>query len=70
MTVISQADEMLTTKQAAAMLGVSRWWLERRRSVIGGGPRWFKVGDKAVYKRRDVDNFLEKCVRNGNGKAA
>lgn len=53
------ADPILTTGQAAQMLGrppaTLRWWRH-----TGEGPRSFKMGKKAVaYKTSDVLSWLE-----------
>jgi excisionase family DNA binding protein len=51
-------NAMLTTGQAAEYLGLSRATLEAWR-CRGGGPRFCKVGNKAVrYPQECLDSFL------------
>ena len=52
-------DELLTTIETAAWLGVSRQWLEIGRSKQWG-PSFVRIGPRHIrYKRSDVIRFLE-----------
>ncbi len=55
------AEELLTTKQAAAFLKVSPKTLERMR-VEGGGPVFVKVGRLVRYRRSDLLAFIDSNV--------
>jgi len=49
----------LTTKQAAARLGMSYQWMEMRR-VCGGGPRFARIARNAIrYDVEDLDAWVE-----------
>ena len=51
-------DDLLTTKQVAAWLGVSYQWLEAGRTR-GYGPRFFRHSYKHVrYRRADVLEYI------------
>ena len=50
---------MLTTTQAADVLGLSPRTLEQLR-VKGGGPEYFALGKRAIrYRRRALENWLD-----------
>lgn len=49
--------ELLNTKSASALLGVSKSYLDKKR-VAGGGPKFFKVGRRVLYDRRDLELWL------------
>jgi predicted DNA-binding transcriptional regulator AlpA len=51
--------EHLSTKEAAAIIGVSEWWLYQRRSEIGTGPDFFRVGRNILYRKNDVERWME-----------
>ena len=52
-------DELLTTEETAAWLGVSRQWLEIGRSKKWG-PAYVRIGPRHIrYKRSDVILFLQ-----------
>ena len=53
---------LLTTKEAAAVLGVCTRTLERWR-VTGEGPRFRKIGHWVRYAPSDLDEWLKKCTR-------
>ena len=55
-------NDLLTTEEAAAHVGVSPRTLERYR-VTGAGPRFLKVGRKVLYRLADLDAWLESRVR-------
>ena len=55
-------SKMLDTVAAAARVGVKPNTLEKLR-VVGGGPRYFKVGKSVRYKLEDIDLWLnERCA--------
>ncbi len=50
---------MLTTMQAAGVLGLSHRTLEQLR-VKGGGPEYFALGKRAIrYRRHAPENWLD-----------
>ena len=56
-------DALITTKQAAALLGVSVAFLERDRWA-GAKIPFVKVGGRAVrYRRADLDAFIASRTR-------
>jgi len=67
------AINLLTTKEAAKYLGVSKAFLERDRWA-GARIPFIKVGSRAVrYRLSDLDAFLDRQVRQStsdNGRAA
>ena len=54
---------LLTTNQAAAVLGVSSRTLERLR-VSGGGPKFRKIGRWVRYVPSDLDAWLDSRTRD------
>jgi hypothetical protein len=55
----SNAENYLTTQQAAARLGVSTSWLEKLR-VRGDGPPYYKVSQRRVlYGIGDLTTWME-----------
>jgi predicted DNA-binding transcriptional regulator AlpA len=58
------ADELLSTMQLAALLGVSTQWLEIGRSR-GYGPPFKTLGPRMIrYRRGDVRAWLESRSRH------
>ena len=56
-------DNLLTTKQAALILGVSIAFLERDRWA-GARIPYIQIGDRAVrYRMRDLMKFIESRTR-------
>jgi len=56
-------DNLLTTKQAAPILGVSKAFLERDRWA-GAKVPYIKVGSRAVrYRMSDLMNYIESRMR-------
>ncbi len=53
--------ELLTVAEVAAMtrlsVGTLRWW----RSAGAGGPASFKLGRRVLYRRADVEKWLEEA---------
>jgi excisionase family DNA binding protein len=66
-------SELLTTKEAAGVLKVSKNYLEQLR-VSGGGPRYYKLSAQQVrYRSGDLDEWIQSCARqstSGEGRAA
>lgn len=58
----AQVADRLTAPQAATYLGVAVATLARHRSE-GRGPRYLRLGNRIFYRRRDLDAYLEACVR-------
>lgn len=53
---------LLTSKQAAEIVGFSHRTLSKRR-YLGLPPAYLKVGHKVFYDRQKLDDFLESCIR-------
>lgn len=55
-------DFLLRERDAAELLGVSHYLLQRWR-CYGGGPKWIRVGGKrgrlVRYRRRDIEAFID-----------
>ena len=47
----------LTTKEVAAILRKSEWWVKMLR-IKGGGPTYYKLGRNVVYRRDDLDKWI------------
>ena len=63
-------DDLLTTKQVAAWLGVSYQWLEVGRTR-GYGPRFFRLSYKHLrYRRADVLAYIEANTFNSTKEYA
>lgn len=60
------AQALLPTDDAAQFLGVAtgtmRWWRHK-----GVGPKSFKVGGKVMYKRADLQAYLDAQYANAVG---
>ena len=48
----------VSTKEAAAFLGLSRSWLEAMR-LRDDGPAFYKLGRRVVYSIGDLDTWAE-----------
>lgn len=56
-------DKLLTTPQAANVLGVSIAFLERDRWA-GARVPFIKIGSRAVrYRMQDLEGYIESCIR-------
>jgi excisionase family DNA binding protein len=57
-----QADALLTPKEAAEHLRVSKSYLDKLR-VYGGGPKFLRLGKrKILYRKSDLDRWAtERC---------
>jgi predicted DNA-binding transcriptional regulator AlpA len=53
-----EVEGFLTIKEAAGLLGKSRWTLNLWR-VKKIGPPWYKVGGSVYYKRADILTWIE-----------
>ncbi len=60
--VVPASPVLLTTSQAAALLGLKQNTLEIWR-VKGRGPTFAKIGSLVRYRMDDVLAYLESCVR-------
>ena len=62
-------ERLLTITEVAELLRVPvaalRWWLHN-----GTGPDHFKIGRRIMYRRSDVERWLEAQRRRGGGTAA
>lgn len=55
--------KLLTTPQAANVLGVSIAFLERDRWA-GARVPFIKIGSRAVrYRLQDLEHYIESCIR-------
>lgn len=58
-------DDLLSTKQVAAWLGVSEQWLELGRKK-NYGPHYVRLGPRCIrYRRGDVIRWLKGRARHG-----
>ena len=53
---------LLTTKEAARLLGLAPKTLENLRSR-GGGPRYAKIGNRVRYRPADLDDWISERMR-------
>lgn len=61
--------ELLCTKEAARLLGVSKAFLERDRWA-GARIPFIRVGARAVrYRREDLDSYIAAQVRRSTSQA-
>ena len=60
----SRREDLLTRKEAAAYLGVSRSWLARRKPGMDG-PKLLRLGGKVLYRLQDLNDYLDNCVIGG-----
>jgi excisionase family DNA binding protein len=56
--VSAQTEELLSPKQAAAFLRVSKSYLDKLR-VYGGGPRFLRFGRKILYRKSELNVWAE-----------
>jgi len=61
--------ENLNTESAAEFLGITKNSLEKWR-VYGRGPRFVKVGRSVIYRRRDLESYLEARCCSSTSEAA
>ena len=62
-------DELLTTREAAAMLRLSERTLERHRTA-GTGSRHIALGGAVRYRRRDLLDWIERAARQSTSEPA
>ena len=61
-------DQLLTTKQAAPVLGVSIAFLERDRWA-GARVPFIKIGARAVrYRLSDLHAYIESCLKKSTSQ--
>jgi predicted DNA-binding transcriptional regulator AlpA len=53
----STTRRVLTVREAAARVGLSKPTLDKLR-VYGGGPVYIKIGRRVVYDPADIDSWL------------
>jgi predicted DNA-binding transcriptional regulator AlpA len=62
------ADDLLTSKQVAALLGMTDRSLERWRTA-GDGPRFIRLSRRTIrYRRADIDAFLAARVYDSTAR--
>ena len=62
-------DNLLTTKEAAPILGVSVAFLERDRWA-GARVPFIKIGSRAVrYRLSDLHAYIDSCVRRSTSQS-
>ncbi len=49
--------DLMTTREAAALLRISKATLDRWRAE-GRGPRYVRIGARVFYPRAELDRFL------------
>jgi excisionase family DNA binding protein len=62
-------NRYISTDVAAKYCGVSARWLEKLR-VVGGGPRYAKVGRRVLYRRQDLDAWITAGARGSTSELA
>jgi hypothetical protein len=63
---MTSTDELKDPKQAAAHIRSTESTLANWRCA-GRGPKYIKLGGKVLYRRTDLDAFLEACIRDPQG---
>jgi excisionase family DNA binding protein len=61
------ASPLLTVEEAADYLRCSASHLNKLRSS-GGGPMFVKMGSKVLYRRADLDRYIEKLLRKSTAE--
>ena len=56
-------EQLLSTKQAARIMGLSHRTLERYR-LTGQGPAYRKLGGRVVYHPADLERWIEAARRS------
>lgn len=56
-------DSLLTSRDAAKILNMSVYWMERKR-WLGDGPEYLKVGRAVRYRLSDLEKYLSNRGRN------
>jgi predicted DNA-binding transcriptional regulator AlpA len=57
------AADLLTTPEAAALLGLPKASLEKARLTAGRGPVFIKLGGRVRYRRQDLISWVESGLR-------
>jgi len=60
--VLPKDDDLLTAKQSRAVLPFSLAWYAKNR-WLGTGPRWYKIANRAFYRRSDLIAYVEANLR-------
>ena len=58
-----QEPVLLTTTQAAKLLGISTQGLHFKR-FVNRGPAFIRMGRTVRYRRRDVLAYIERCLHD------
>lgn len=59
---------LLNDKEAAKAVGLKTTTLKGRRQ-LGLPPRFLKVGSKVYYDKKDIDAFLDSCIRESTSQS-
>ena len=65
--MISTSKDYLTQKQTAELLHISPRTLERMR-VEGSPIPWTRCGRRVLYRRSDIDSYLESNLRHSTSE--
>jgi predicted DNA-binding transcriptional regulator AlpA len=68
MSTTFTTELLLNDRQVAELTGIAtgtlRWW---RHKDEGDGPRWFRLGPKAIrYRKSDVEAWIEEHYAKGH----
>ncbi len=63
-TVHSPAAYAVGREQAGAYIGVSPRTMDRWRTE-GRGPKFSRVNGRVVYRLKDLEAFVDRCVEGG-----
>jgi hypothetical protein len=55
-------DRLVSQAEAARHFGISKSNLKRRRQ-LGLPPRFLKIGNRVFYRIKDLQEFIEACVK-------
>lgn len=58
MSVHEIIEAALNQKQAAKYLGISTGLLKKKR-LNGEGPIYYRIGKRLIYRKDDLDTFLD-----------
>jgi excisionase family DNA binding protein len=67
MSKFQMNSEFMTTKQAAALIGLKPNTLEIWR-LRGGGPRYIKFGRAVRYRQSDLETYIESQTRESTSQ--
>jgi len=56
-------EDLMTSGQFAAYIGMSESWLTKERAA-GRGPRYLKIGGLIRYRKSFGDEYLQSCIRD------